>query len=47
MIFFLGRTYAEPLDQITELDKGRRRLGIFALVVFVLIFMPIPLIIFT
>ena len=43
MIFFLGRTYAEPLDQITELDEGRKRLGVFALVVFILVFTPVPL----
>ena len=43
LIFFLGRVYAEPLDQITELDPARRRLGIFAIVVFILVFTPIPL----
>lgn len=43
LIFFLGRAHAEPLDQITELDAGRRRLGVFAIVVFILVFTPIPL----
>lgn len=43
IIYFLGRTYAEPLDQITELNPGRRRLAVFALIVFVLVFIPIPL----
>ena len=46
MIFFLGRTYAEPLDQITTLDRPRRMLAVLALVIFILIFMPIPLLIF-
>ncbi len=44
LIYFLvGRTYAEPLDQITELDSGRRWLAILTLAIFVLIFMPVPL----
>ena len=43
MIFFMGRVYAEPLDQITEIDPKRRVLAIFALVLFFLIFIPIPL----
>jgi membrane-associated protease RseP (regulator of RpoE activity) len=43
LIFFLGRAHAEPLDQITELDPVRRRLGIFAIVVFILVFTPVPL----
>ncbi len=43
MLFFLGRTYAEPLDDITPLDAKRRWVAIFALILFVLIFTPIPL----
>ena len=46
LIFFLGRTYAEPLDQITSLDRPRRLLAVLALVIFILVFMPIPLVIF-
>ncbi len=46
IIFFLGRAYAEPLDQITELDPARRRLAIFVLILFFLIFIPVPLVIF-
>ena len=45
MIFFFGRTYAEPLDQITPLDPRRRFLAYLGLVIFVLIFTPVPLII--
>lgn len=44
LIFFLGQTYAEPLDQITELDPVRRALAISGLVLFVLVFMPVPLV---
>jgi membrane-associated protease RseP (regulator of RpoE activity) len=43
LVFFFGRTYAEPLDQITELDGKRRALGIIALIVFIITFSPVPL----
>ena len=43
IIFFLGRVYAEPLDQITPLDNGRRAMAILGLVIFVLVFTPVPL----
>lgn len=43
LIFFLGRTYAEPLDQITGLDTRRKALAVIALVVFFLTFTPVPL----
>jgi membrane-associated protease RseP (regulator of RpoE activity) len=43
LIFFFGRHHAEPLDQITKLDAGRKFLAAFALVLFVLIFIPVPL----
>jgi membrane-associated protease RseP (regulator of RpoE activity) len=42
IIYFLGRIYAEPLDQITELDPKRKALAILALILFVLVFTPIP-----
>ncbi|HSV85519.1 MAG TPA: site-2 protease family protein [Levilinea sp.] len=45
IIFFLGRMYAEPLDQITPLDGRRRGLAILALILFVLTFTPVPLLI--
>ncbi|MCC6187435.1 MAG: site-2 protease family protein [Anaerolineales bacterium] len=47
LIFFLGRTHAEPLDQITELDSGRKWLAIFTLALFVLVITPVPLTLFT
>lgn len=43
LIFFLGRIYAQPLNDITPLDKRRKALAIFGLIVFVLVFTPIPL----
>jgi membrane-associated protease RseP (regulator of RpoE activity) len=43
IIYFLGRTFAEPLDQITELDPARRLVAILALVTFVLVITPVPL----
>jgi len=43
LIFFLGRAHAEPLDQITPLDNRRRWLGIIAIVIFFLVFTPVPL----
>ncbi|MHC1739577.1 MAG: site-2 protease family protein [Anaerolineaceae bacterium] len=43
LVFFFGRSYAEPMDQITELDGKRRLLGFIALGVFLLTFSPIPL----
>ena len=43
LLYALGRTYAEPLDQITTLDSSRRLLAILGLAIFVLVFTPIPL----
>ena len=43
LIFFFGRVYAEPLDQITRLDRKRKALGVFALIIFILVFTPVPL----
>ncbi|MDF1500198.1 MAG: site-2 protease family protein [Anaerolineales bacterium] len=46
MIFLLGKTYAQPRDEITTLDPKRRALAIFGLIVFVLVFIPVPLRVF-
>jgi membrane-associated protease RseP (regulator of RpoE activity) len=46
LIFFLGRAYAEPLDQITPLDGRRKALAAVALLLFVLTFTPVPLLVF-
>jgi membrane-associated protease RseP (regulator of RpoE activity) len=43
LIFFLGRTYAQPLDDITPLGDRRKLLAILGLVIFVLVFIPVPL----
>jgi hypothetical protein len=44
LIFLLGRLYAEPLDQITPLNMPRKAVAILGLVIFFLVFTPIPLI---
>lgn len=43
LLYFLGRNYAEPLDDVTPLDPPRRIIAIFTLVLFFLVFVPIPL----
>ncbi len=43
LIFLFGRFHAEPLDQITPLDPGRKALAVLGLVVFILVFTPVPL----
>lgn len=43
LIFLLGRLHAEPLDQITPLDPPRRMVAVLGLVIFVLVFTPVPL----
>jgi membrane-associated protease RseP (regulator of RpoE activity) len=47
LIFLMGRRYAEPLDQITTIDKKRKMLAILVCIIFVLIFIPVPLMIVT
>ena len=44
LVFILGRLYAEPLDQITQLDRKRKLLAVGALILFLLVFTPVPLI---
>jgi membrane-associated protease RseP (regulator of RpoE activity) len=41
--FLVGRTYAEPLDQITALGPARKVLAVATLLLFVLVITPIPL----
>ncbi len=45
LILFLGGRHAEPLDQITPLDKRRRKIAILGLVIFILVFTPVPLLV--
>jgi membrane-associated protease RseP (regulator of RpoE activity) len=44
LIFFLGRLYAEPLDQITKLDSPRVAVAILGIILFFLVFTPVPLV---
>lgn len=43
IFFLLGRSYAEPLDQFTTLDTPRKWLAGLGLLVFVLVFTPVPM----
>jgi len=43
LIFLLGRSHAEPLDQITALDPQRQAVAVLGLVIFILVFTPVPL----
>jgi len=43
LLLMFGRVYATPLDSITRLDTRRRVVAIVTLIVFILVFMPIPL----
>ncbi len=43
LIFMLGRFHAEPLDQITSLDPSRQAVAVIGLMIFVLVFTPVPL----
>jgi membrane-associated protease RseP (regulator of RpoE activity) len=43
LIFLLGRFHAEPLDQITPLDPPRRAVAVLGVVIFFLVFTPVPL----
>lgn len=44
ILFWLGNVRTQPLDDITPLDRRRRALGFFMLVMFVLLFTPIPMV---
>jgi membrane-associated protease RseP (regulator of RpoE activity) len=44
LIFFLGRTHMEPLDQITKLDSRRKLMALIAVTLFFVVFIPVPLI---
>lgn len=43
LLFYFGRRHAEPLDGVTELDPKRKALAIFTLLLFFLVFVPLPL----
>ena len=44
ILFWLGNVRTQPLDDITPLDGKRRALGFFMLVLFILLFTPIPMV---
>lgn len=43
LIMLMGNYHAVPLDDITPLDRQRRNVAMFALVLFLLVFVPMPL----
>ncbi len=45
MIYFLGRSSAVPLNDISPLDATSRRLGFLMIAITVLVFVPIPLLV--
>jgi membrane-associated protease RseP (regulator of RpoE activity) len=44
ILFWLGNVRTQPLDDITPLDPSRRALGFIVLIIFVLLFTPIPMV---
>jgi len=46
LIFLLGRSHAEPLDQITQLDPRRKAVAVLMLAIFLITLAPIPFITF-
>jgi membrane-associated protease RseP (regulator of RpoE activity) len=46
LVFLFGRYHAEPPDMITLLNPGRKALAVLAMVIFILVFVPVPLIFF-
>ncbi len=46
ILLWLGRVHAQPLDQITPLDPARRAVAILTLVLFLLVFSPVPFVVF-
>ena len=46
LIFLFGRTSAEPLDQITRLDRPRKALAVLMLIIFLLVLTPVPFVVF-
>ncbi|MCA9979711.1 MAG: site-2 protease family protein [Anaerolineales bacterium] len=43
LLFVFGNRYEQPLDSITQLDSRRRKIGWFTMLLFLLLFVPIPL----
>ena len=47
LLFWLGRVHAEPLDQITPLDRSRLVVAALMILILVLTFSPVPFSIFS
>ncbi len=47
LLLWLGRVHAEPLDQITPLDLGRRAIAALVILIFILTFSPVPFAVFS
>jgi membrane-associated protease RseP (regulator of RpoE activity) len=47
LLFWLGKVHAQPLDQITALDPARKVLAVLMLIIFILVFMPVPMMLLT
>ena len=46
LVFLFGRVHAQPMDEITPLDPPRVLLAVAGIVLFFLVFIPVPLTIF-
>jgi membrane-associated protease RseP (regulator of RpoE activity) len=44
LLFFMGRSHPETLDEITQLDPRRRKLALLMAVIFILVFTPVPMV---
>jgi membrane-associated protease RseP (regulator of RpoE activity) len=42
LLLWLGRVHAQPLDQITPLDAPRRTVALLVIILFILVFSPVP-----
>lgn len=42
LLFWLGRVNAQTLDQITPLDRSRKLMAVFVILLFLLVFTPVP-----
>jgi len=45
LLLLFGRMYDQPLDQVTTLDRRRKVLAVCGLILFILVFTPVPLLI--
>ena len=46
LLLWLGRVHAQPLDQITTLDPPRKALAVVVILIFILVFAPVPFVTF-